>query len=136
MEARTPFPHLTALLYTERSQAPPSALNAFDKLYQLCNEIVVGSLPWYVYIAWTATSLSAVNKLDPASLAEGNLMDCRPVVMVKILRKVVTCALFDLFLQDIIASENHRIKSHTVINTQECKDRMNESEFNNNNSWI
>jgi len=37
--------NLTALLYTDRSQAPPSALNAFDKLHQLCNEIVVGSLP-------------------------------------------------------------------------------------------
>jgi len=37
--------HLTALLYTNRSQAPPSAPNTFDKLHQLCNEIVVGSLP-------------------------------------------------------------------------------------------
>jgi len=95
--------HLTALLYTDRSQAPPSTLNAFDKLHQLCNEIVVGSLPWYFYIAWTATSLSAVNKIDPASLAEGDIMDCRPVAMGNTLRKAVTHALFDHFLQDIIA---------------------------------
>jgi len=63
----------------------------------------VGSLAWYFYIAWTATSLSAVNKLDTASLAEGDLMDCRPVAMGNTLRKAVTHALFDPFLQDIIA---------------------------------
>jgi len=95
--------HLTALLYTDRSQAPPSTLNAFDKLHQLWNEIVIGSLPWYFYIAWTAISLSAVNKLDPSSLGEGDLMDCRPVAMGNTLQKAVTRALFDPFLQDIIA---------------------------------
>jgi len=51
----------------------------------------------------TAKSLGAVNKLDPASLAEGDLMDCRPVAMGNTLRKAVTGVLFDPFLQDIIA---------------------------------
>jgi len=44
-----------------------------------------------------------VNKLDPSSLGEGDLMDCRPVAIGNTLRKAVTRTLFNPFLQDIIA---------------------------------
>jgi hypothetical protein len=71
--------HLTALLYNEGSKVSQGAQNAFHKVHAFCNKIMECNLPWYFYVAWGATSLSAINKLDPTELQEGQQMDCRPV---------------------------------------------------------
>ena len=53
--------------------------------------------------AWVATSLSAVNKLDPADVVPGQQMDCRPVAKGYSLPKAVTKVWFLPFKKEIIA---------------------------------
>ena len=71
--------HLTALLYDEGSKVSQGAKSAFDKMHAFCDKILACNLPWYFYAAWGATSLSAINKLDPSELQGDQQMDCRPV---------------------------------------------------------
>ena len=61
-------------------------------------------MPWYFYIAWTSTSLSAINKLDMSELEDGQLMDCRPVAKGNTLRKIVTSARLKPFKMSIISA--------------------------------
>jgi hypothetical protein len=87
--------HLTALLYNARSNVPLGASTAIKKIFDLCCEVTQGNVPWYFMNGWVATSLSAVNKIDPRDLLPGQEMDCRPVAMGNTLRKVTTKALLE-----------------------------------------
>ena len=94
--------HLTALVYNKHAKASPNAKDAFNRLHRFCDVIVSGNLPQYFFEAWTATSLSALNKRDPSELAEGEVMDCRPVAKGNCLRKAVNKAFLQPFKDQII----------------------------------
>ena len=51
--------HITALLFSDASNADMLAKSAFDELFTLSNDIVQGKLPWYFYQACNITSLTA-----------------------------------------------------------------------------
>ena len=94
--------HLTALVYNERSNVSIGASTALSKVHRLCCEITQGNVPWYFLSGWVATSLSAVNKIDPRDLEPGHQMDFRPVAMGNSLRKVTTEALLAPYKDVII----------------------------------
>mgnify|MGYP001307855544 FL=1 len=91
--------HLTALVFNPQSRVSDQASAAFDHLFEVSEAIIAGRFPWYFYVAWTATSLSAVNKVDPESLAEGQTMDCRPVCKGNSLRKAIIRTLYEPFMK-------------------------------------
>ena len=96
--------HLTALLFTSRSNVSPRAHDAFNRLHRFCDIITQGRLPWYFFAAWTATSLCALNKCEVEDLAAGATMDCRPVAKGNSLRKAVSRAVLGEFSKQIISN--------------------------------
>jgi hypothetical protein len=91
--------HLSALIFNPESKVSDQASAAFDHLFEVAETIVSGRLPWYFYVAWTTTSLSAVNKLDPETLEQGQTMDCRPVCKGNSLRKAIIRTLYEPYME-------------------------------------
>lgn len=70
---------MSSLIFDDRLSASPKSKITIERLHKVGNHIDTGNLPWYVYVAWTATGLTAINKKDLEDLEEDELMDCRPV---------------------------------------------------------
>ena len=94
--------HLTSIVFTDRSNASPKAKSAIHSFHELGNQIVKGNLPWFFYVAWTASGLTAMNKTTYDELGVDELMDCRPLMKGNSARKVITSAWIEPFKMKMV----------------------------------